>query len=150
MFYTYKSFAFICVSLASVTQEAISQANAPFKLFEDIIYQSLGKTPSFSDYKNSKELSKIYHAWSLIKQLIERNKSFPKSDYKSIIETILHTDAEYDIASSFHTGVLSELKTLLNTNKVLFQPFFDMGTDRYLDELMDGFDLKDLSINPVV
>lgn len=137
MSYTYKSFAFICVSLAAVTQEVVSKENAPFELFESTIYQNLSKTPSFVDYKNSEELSKIYHAWSLIKQLIENNKSFPESDYESIIEAILYTDTEYNITNSFHHGVLSEFKILIDTNKTLFRPFFDMSADRYLNELVE-------------
>lgn len=137
MSYTYKSFAFICVSLVAVTQETVSKDNAPFVLFENIIYQNLGKSPSFADYKNSEEFSKIYHAWSLVKQLIENNKSFPESDYKSIIDTILYTDSEYNITSSFHYDLMLELKTLIDTSKTLFQPFFDMGADRYLKELVE-------------
>lgn len=136
MSYIYKSFAFICTSLAVVTKEVLSKADEPFELFEDIIYQKLGENPSFTGYANSKELEKLYQAWSLIKRLIEENNSFDKATYKEVIQNTLYTDAEYEITDCFHYEIISKLKNLIDSEKELFQSFFVMGADRYLNELI--------------
>lgn len=135
MSYTYKSFVFICTSLAVVTKEVLSKTDEPFELFEGIIYQKLGENPSFDNYTNRKEPEKLYQAWLLIKQFIEKNNSFDNMTYEEIIQSILYTDAEYEITDCFHYEIMSELKNLINDDKELFQSFFSMGADRYLNEL---------------
>ena len=139
MSYTYKSFVFICASLAVVTKEVLSKTDEPFELFEGIIYQRLGKSPSFTGYVNSKELDKLYQTWLLIKQLIEKNNSFDNMPYESVIQNILYTDTKYEITDCFHYDIMSKLKNLIENDKALFQFFFAMGADRYLSELMDEF-----------
>lgn len=142
MLYIYKSFSFICTSLAVVTKEVLSKTDEPFELFEGIIYQKLGENPSFPGYTNSKELEKLYQAWFLIKQLIEKNNSFGNLPYENVIQNILYTDTKYEITDYFHYDIMSKLKNLIDSEKKLFQSFFVMGADRYLNELMDGLSLK--------
>lgn len=133
MNYTYKSFAFICASLAAVTEDFVSKANSSFEMFEDIIYQRL----EMGSYEDNKALEKLYNVWSLVKELIEENESLSKSSYAQVIRDILYNDIEADIDNSFHYDILTKLNDLLNSNKKLFKVFFDMGADRYLLELMD-------------
>lgn len=133
MNYTYKSFAFICTSLATVTEEFVSKTNSSFEMFEDIILQRLEK----SSYKDDEALNKLYYAWSLVKELIEENKYLSKSSYAQVIRDILYNDIETDIDDSFHYDILTKLNDLLDSDKDLFKVFFDMGADRYLLELMD-------------
>lgn len=133
MNYNYKSFAFICTSLAAVTKEFVSKTNSSFEMFENIMYQRLEK----SSYENNEALSKLYYTWSLIKKLIENNKLFSKYKYEIVLKGILYSDIEFDIDGCLHYGIMAELNDLLNSDKELFKVFFDMGADRYLYELMD-------------
>lgn len=133
MNYTYKSFAFICISLATVTEEFVSKTNSSFEMFEDIIYQRL----EMGSYEDNKALEKLYNVWSLVKELIEENESLSKSGYAQVIKDILHSDIEDDIDECLYYDILTKLNDLLNSNKKLFRVFFDMGADRYLLELMD-------------
>lgn len=142
MSYIYKSLAFICTSLAVVAKEVLSKTDESLELFEDIIYQKLGENPSFDSYTNSKELEKLYQTWLLIKKLIEKNNNFDNVLYESVIQNILYTDAEYEITDCFHYEAVSKLKNLIESDEALFQSFFVMGADKYLNELIDGFDLK--------
>lgn len=133
MNYTYKSFAFICASLVAVTEEFVARTDSSFEMFEDIIYQRLEK----SSYEDNETLGKLYYVWSLVKELIEENKSLLKFGYAQVIKDILYSDIEADIDDSFHYGILTKLNDLLNGDKELFKTFFDMGADRCLLELMD-------------
>lgn len=133
MNYTYKSFAFICTSLAAVTEEFVSNTNSSFEMFENIMYQRLEK----SSYEDNEALEKLYNVWSLVKELIEENKDLSGPSYAQVIKDVLYSDIEADIDNSFSYDVLTKLNDLLNSDKKLFKTFFDMGADRYLLELMD-------------
>ena len=134
MLYKYKSFTFICFTLSVITKEvAATESNEhSAELFDDILYQRLNEA--------SDDIKEIYFAWSIIKQLVETNKTFLYRPHEKVIDTILYDGIEYELTDNFDTGLLKALNNLINHNKRLFSSFYEMGADKYLDDLIKNSD----------